>query len=104
MRHKEVPNDYISRYEFVKHLTGVEDGWRHPFQYGELQEEVLRFPAANVVEVATTSWEDIERIGFGSWEATCKHCKRRMMYMAWWKYCPACGAKVEETQEATENG
>lgn len=53
-------------------------------------------PAADVVEVATTSWEDIERIGFGSFEATCQHCKRRMMYMAWWKYCPECGAKVED--------
>lgn len=62
----------------------------------KMLDRITAIPATDVVEVATTSWEDIERIGFGSWEATCKHCERRMMYMGWWKYCPECGAKVEE--------
>lgn len=60
-----------------------------------LLDKIAKAPVSDVVEVITTSWEDIERIGFGSFEATCKRCKRRMMYMTWWKYCPECGAKVE---------
>lgn len=51
MKHETVPNDYISRYELVKHLTGVEDGWRHPFQYGELQEEIIKFPGSGIAPI-----------------------------------------------------
>ena len=96
MQHKEVPNDYISRYEFVKHLTGVEDGWRHPFQYGELQEEILYFPAADVKPVVHGVWlaDDCDQ---GEIDYYCSFC---LMYSPKkYRYCPYCGAKMDGGQD-----
>ena len=100
MRHKEVPNDYVSRYELVKHLTGVEDGWRHPFQYSELQEEILHFPAADVAPVRHGSWHRYSK-GSGSYNGVmilsdafqCTICKKSFWNKS--DYCPNCGAKMD---------
>ena len=95
MRHKEVPNDYISRYEFVKHLTGVEDGWRHPFQYGELQEEVINFPAADVKKVIHAHWIDENPEDLLDVRMRCSNCRTIHAPYAHWHYCPSCGAKMD---------
>ena len=96
MRHKEVPNDYISRYELVKHLTGVEDGWRHPFQYGELQEEILHFPAADVKPVRHGKWMNEEQEGFNVFSAECDQCGKRTLAYFHYNFCPFCGADMRE--------
>lgn len=50
---------------------------------------------ADVAPIRRGKWENIERIGFTSFEATCSACGRRMLYTPIHLYCPNCGAKMK---------
>jgi hypothetical protein len=99
---RNVPNDFVSRYELVKHLVGVHDGWRIPFGY-TVEDEIINFPAADVAPVRHGRWR--KAMGdSGVVRMTCTNCGfyrfpendiRERMF----NYCPNCGAKMDGGQD-----
>ena len=87
-----VPDDYVSRYELVKHLIGVLDGWRQPLKYSTIDEEIVAFPAADVAEVVRC--KDCK---FGKWNAVeCRYwCQGHFRTPDWF-----CG----DGERRTDNG
>ena len=51
-------------------------------------------PAADVRPVIRGRWINEERVGFGSVEAECSNCGRRMIYNPAWICCPWCMADM----------
>ena len=92
---RNVPNDFVSRYELVKHLVGVHDGWRHPFGY-TVEDEIINFPAADVEPVRHGRWE-IRNWGFDYY--CCSACGFEHRYEGPLAYCPSCGAKMDGGKE-----
>lgn len=93
MSSKVIPNDFVSRYELVKHLVGVHDGWRLPFGH-TVEDEIINFPAADVVPVRHGRWRDT---GSGQ---ECSICKEiQYGYDTGRHYCPNCGADMQEKKE-----
>lgn len=103
MSSRVIPNDYVSRYELVKHLVGVHDGWRHPFGY-TVEDEIINFPAADVAPVRHGSWHKYSK-GSGSYNGViilsdafqCTICKKSFWNKS--DYCPNCGAKMDGGQD-----
>ena len=90
---RNVPNDFVSRYELVKHLVGVHDGWRIPFGY-TVEDEIINFPAADVAPVRHGRWIDT---GSGQ---ECSICKENQYgYDTGRHFCPNCGAKMDGGQD-----
>ena len=93
MSSKVILNDFVSRYELVKHLVGVYDGWRIPFGH-TVEDEIINFPAADVVPVRHGQWRDT---GSGQ---ECSICKEiQYGYDTGRHYCPNCGADMREKKE-----
>ena len=91
---RNVPNDFVSRYELVKHLVGVHDGWRIPFGY-TVEDEIINFPAADVVEVRHGKWINERQEGLSSFSAECSLCGKRTLAYFHYFYCPNCGAVMD---------
>lgn len=51
-------------------------------------------PPADVRPVIRGCWINEERVGFGSVEAECSNCGRRMIYNPAWICCPWCMADM----------
>lgn len=51
-------------------------------------------PPADVRPVIRGRWINEERVGFGSVEAECSNCGRRMIYNPAWICCPWCMADM----------
>ena len=51
-------------------------------------------PPADVRPVIRGRWINEERVGFGSVEAECSNCGRRMIYNPAWRCCPWCMADM----------
>ncbi len=98
---RNVPNDFVSRYELVKHLVGVHDGWRIPFGY-TVEDEIINFPAADVAPIRHGRWipeyGSMDRVDY--WH--CSVCDSDFQYIgvtSLYDYCPNCGAKMDEGQD-----
>ena len=71
-------------------------------QHGQLAdwlEELQEFKRvgatpADVRPVIRGRWINEERVGFGSVEAECSNCGRRMIYNPAWRCCPWCMADM----------
>ena len=96
-----VPDDYVSRYELVKHLIGVLDGWRQPLKYSTIDEEIVAFPAADVRPVKRGKWHDCYQLTTNCYVAVCSSCGEKHEYIGggFLKFCPNCGADMGEAQE-----
>lgn len=53
-------------------------------------------PPADVQPVIRGRWINEERVGFGSVEAECSNCGRRMIYNPAWICCPWCMADMRD--------
>lgn len=96
MLSRVIPNDFVSRYELVKHLVGVHDGWRHPFGY-TVEDEIINFPAADVKKVIHAHWIDENPEDLLDVRMRCSNCRTIHAPYAYWHYCPSCGATMDET-------
>lgn len=80
------------------------DLWSEPFDYiidtcgssvaQGFVDRVNEIKPADVRPVIRGRWINEERVGFGSSEAQCSCCGRRMIYKPQWKFCPWCGATM----------
>ena len=52
-------------------------------------------PPADVRPVIRGHWTNEERVGFGSVEAECSNCGRRMIHNPAWICCPWCMADMQ---------
>jgi hypothetical protein len=100
MPSRVIPNDFVSRYELVKHLVGVHDGWRLPFGH-TVEDEIINFPAADVAPVRHGRWIDMgDFISCSLCNATrmkeflCDYDVARRLDVRT-NYCPNCGAKMD---------
>ena len=101
MPSRVIPNDFVSRYELVKHLVGVHDGWRHPFGYTD-EDEIINFPAADVKKVIHAHWIDENPEDLLDVRMRCSNCRTIHAPYAHWHYCPSCGATMDEVIEERE--
>lgn len=53
---------------------------------------------ADVRPAIRAHWINESRVGFGSMEAECSNCGRRMIYKPQWQCCPYCMAEIGEEQ------
>ena len=94
---RNVPNDFVSRYELVKHLVGVHDGWRIPFGY-TVEDEIINFPAADVAPVRHAYKIDITTAeDFLHWYK-CSDCGYDELFLED-EYCSHCGAIMDGGQD-----
>lgn len=89
-----VPNDFVSRYELVKHLVGVSDGWRIPLGY-TVEDEIINFPATDVAPIIHAHWIDENSEDLLDPRMQCSNCNTIQAPYAYWNYYPICGAKME---------
>lgn len=80
------PADYIEVWE-------VEDS-EHGKQLVMAVDDLKCLPPADVRPVIRGRWINEERVGFGSVEAECSNCGRRMIYNPAWICCPWCMADM----------
>ena len=91
-----VPDDYISRYELVKHLIGVYEGWRKPIKAYTLEDEIIAFPAADVKPVVRGTkvfYENTEMQWFKC--SKCSVCGYDALFPEY-NFCSHCGADLRE--------
>lgn len=90
---KTISNDFVSRYQLVKHLIGVYDGWRIPFGT-TIEDEIINFPASEVMPLVHGTKIDIANIE--DWVPWCKCsvCGYDGLF-AEDNYCSNCGAKLD---------
>lgn len=83
--------EYIEKQAAIEAINSVPAGnWSSKRYAGELE----RIPPADVRPVIRGRWINEERVGFGSVEAECSNCGRRMIYNPAWRCCPWCMADM----------
>lgn len=55
---------------------------------------MAEIPPADVRPVVRGRWINEERVGFGSFEAECSNCGRRLIFNSAWMCCPWCMADM----------
>ena len=96
--------DYIRREDALYAIQRQRGATRSPAQnrlLDLLRVDIVRAPAADVVEVVHGQWDDSGRYIFpsGATAVRCTECGCALMESEYrlqnWNYCPVCGAKMD---------
>lgn len=82
------PERYERKYQTMNLDDAYEAGWDDAL--GEIRD----LPPADVRPMVPGEWLNKERVGFGSIEAECSNCGRRMIFNNAWMCCPWCMADM----------
>lgn len=85
--------EYIEREKLLSHLFNKQD---EPL---DVMREITEFPAADVAPVRHGKW--IKQENYPGTYSKCSECDQRVGgYTPNYKYCPNCGARMDQEEEA----
>ena len=85
--------EYIEREKLLSHLFNKQD---KPL---DVMREITEFPAADVAPVRHGKW--IKQENYPGTYSKCSECDQRVGgYTPNYKYCPNCGARMDQEEEA----